>query len=146
MFNFELVSKPSSDKNISYPTPSFFRFLPRVYHNMKQAPVVWTLVCTGRAKWASGMLREQNPSCVSAFILRRNDRSRLKSSWSGKFMLGNWTTAMLTPHTHPYTVHGRFKLKDDCERFWDGPAPSVNSKRNVRLVMKWANFMNHLWA
>ena len=66
MFNFELVSKPSSDKNISYPTPSFFRLLPRVYHNMKQAPVVWTLVWTGLAKWAWSMLREKNPSCVSA--------------------------------------------------------------------------------
>ena len=26
--------------NISYPTPSFFRLLPRVYHSMEQAPAV----------------------------------------------------------------------------------------------------------
>ena len=49
-------------------------------------------------------------------------------------MFGNCTKAMLTPHTQPYTVHGRSTLKDDCERF--GTDRSVNSKRNVRLVMK----------
>ena len=26
-------------------------------------------------------------------------------------MFGNWTTAMLARHTHPYTVHGRSGLK-----------------------------------
>ena len=48
-----------------YPTPSFSRLLPHVYHNMEQAPEVWTLVCTGRAKWAWSILWEQNPPCVS---------------------------------------------------------------------------------
>ena len=58
---------------------------------------------------------------------------------------GNGTTAMLTPHTHPYTIHdGTSTLKDDYHRFCDRPVPSVNSKKNVTLVIKWANFMNHL--
>ena len=67
-----------------------------------------------------------------------------ESSWRVKFMFGNWTTAMVTPHTRPYTVHGRSTLKDDRERVWTDR--SVNSKRHARLLMKWANCMNHLWA
>ena len=51
---------------------------------------------------------------------------------------------MVTPHTRPYTVHGRSTLKDDRERVWTDR--SVNSKRHGRLLMKWANCMNHLWA
>ena len=43
-------------------------------------------------------------------------------------MCGNWTTAMPTPHTHPYTVHGRSTLKDDCERFWDGSVLELKEK------------------
>ena len=43
-------------------------------------------------------------------------------------MFGNWTTAMLTPPTHPYTVHGRSTLKDDCERFGDGPVREPKEK------------------
>ena len=49
-------------------------------------------------------------------------------------MFGNWTTAMVTPHTRPYTVHGRSTLKDDRERVWTDR--SVNSKRHGRLLMK----------
>ena len=34
--------------------------------------------------------------------------------------LGNRIKEMLTLHTNPYVVHGRFTLKDDCERhFWN---------------------------
>ena len=51
-----------------------------------------------------------------------------ESSWRGKFMFGNWTTAMLTPPTHPYTVHGRSTLKDDWERFGDGPVREPKEK------------------
>ena len=43
-------------------------------------------------------------------------------------MFGNWTKAMLTPHTHPYTVHGRSTLKDDCECFWDRPVCELKEK------------------
>ena len=35
---------------------------------------------------------------------------------------------MLTPHTHPYIIHGRSTLKDDCERFWDGPVRELKEK------------------
>ena len=43
-------------------------------------------------------------------------------------MLGNWTKAMLTPHTHPYTVHGSSTPKDACERFWEGPVRELTEK------------------
>ena len=43
-------------------------------------------------------------------------------------MFGNWTTAMLNPHTHPYIIHGRSTLKDDCERFGDGPVRELKEK------------------
>ena len=43
-------------------------------------------------------------------------------------MFGNWTKAMLTPRTHPYTIHGRSTLKDDCERFWDRPVCELREK------------------
>ena len=49
MFNFEQVPNPHL-VNISYPTPSFFRLLPRVYHNKELAPAVWPLVYTGSAE------------------------------------------------------------------------------------------------
>ena len=42
-------------------------------------------------------------------------------------MLGNWTTAMLTPHTHPYSIHdGRSTLKDDCHHFEDSRRTGCN--------------------
>ena len=43
-------------------------------------------------------------------------------------MFGNWTMAMLTSHTQTYTVHGRSTLKDDGERFWDGPVRELKEK------------------
>ena len=46
-------------------------------------------------------------------------------------MFGNWTTAMLTPHTLPYTVHGRSTLKGDCEGFWDRPVRELKEKCNT---------------
>ena len=48
-----------------------------------------------------------------------------ESSWRGKFMFGNWTMAMLTQHTHPYS---RSTLKDDCEHFWDAPVRELKEK------------------
>ena len=38
---------------------------------------------------------------------------------------------MLTLHTNPHTVHGRFTLKDDCER--QVPGRFVNSKRELSI-------------
>ena len=43
-------------------------------------------------------------------------------------MFGNWTMAMLTQQTHPYTVQGRSTLKDDCEHFWDAPVRELKEK------------------
>ena len=52
-------------------------------------------------------------------------------------MFGNWTTAILSPHTHPYTFHGRSTLKDDCERFWDGPVRELKEKcKNCNEISK----------
>jgi len=40
--------------------------LPRVYHNMEQAPTLCSPLCTSRANWPWSMLLEQTPSSVSA--------------------------------------------------------------------------------
>ena len=57
-------------------------------------------------------------------------------------MFEKWKMAMLTPHAHSYNVHGSSILKMIVCVF--GTDQSMNSKRNVRLVMKSANHMSHL--
>ena len=81
---------------------------------------------------------------VLSLYMTKGRSAAFESNWREKFMFANCTTAILTSHTYPYTVHGTSALKDDCEHFWDGQ--SVSSKKNVTLVMTWTNFMNHLWA
>ena len=57
-------------------------------------------------------------------------------------MFEKWKMAMLTPHANSYNVHGSSTLKMIVRVF--GTDQSMNSKRNVRLVMKSANHMSHL--
>ena len=42
---------------------------------------------------------------------------------------------MLTLHTNPHAVYGRFTLKDDCERHvWNAEAVSWTQRENYRLM------------
>ena len=56
-------------------------------------------------------IEEPGLKCISvpSLYITKGRSVASESSWRGKFMFGNWTTAMLARHTHPYTVHGRYK-------------------------------------
>ena len=50
--------------------------------------------------------------------------------------LGNQIREMLTMHTNPHAVQGRFTPKDDCERqFWNGPFREL--KERINDLLKW---------
>ena len=130
IFLSEVISPILSPKN----RKNWLQSKPLVKSSFHLSPVPWVLSVASVKE--PGLKRISVPS----LYITKGRSVAFESSWRGKFMFGNWTTAMLTPHTHPYTVHGRSIVKVF------GTDQSVNSNRNVRLVMKWANFMNHLWA
>ena len=59
-------------------------------------------------------------------------------------VLKNRIREMLTLHTNPHAVHGRFTLKDNCERqFWNG---LCREERIIDRCITWAINKCNLWA